>query len=284
MPPILPVPTIPTFMCCPPSKIHSHACLAAILYAYFLQNCVLTIGSKGLLKRKITPVKRAFPYHSYEQQISNMQFKGEEYMLQSLLDKYKILIIILIAVLMVLFILLNGSGGQSAPADIQNEPLPVVDDQVPSAPGEEAAQPLNKEIFVDVKGAVHKPGIYKAVQSERVNDLIIRAGGFTAAAQDTSVNLAQRVTDEMVIYVPEEGEPGAVPASVVIPEGEEMLDINQAEALEFESLPGIGPAKAKAIFDYRSENGPFQTIEELMEVSGIGEGTFDKLKENITVN
>ncbi|MGF2617160.1 ComEA family DNA-binding protein [Rossellomorea vietnamensis] len=205
-------------------------------------------------------------------------------MLQTLLDKYKIPFFILIAALLILFAVLNGSK-QSVPDDDKSEPLPMEITQVSSDDEIEVEpEPFNKEIFVDVKGAVLRPGIYKAVQSERVNDLIIRAGGFTSTAEDTSVNLAQRVTDEMVIYVPEEGEAGVQPASAVISEGEEVLDINQAEEKEFESLPGIGPAKAKAIFDYRSENGPFKNIEELMQVSGIGEGTFEKLKEHITVN
>ncbi|MGM0844171.1 MAG: helix-hairpin-helix domain-containing protein [Bacillota bacterium] len=205
-------------------------------------------------------------------------------MLQILLDKYKIPLIILIASIVVIFTLLNRSS-ENTSENLEEDSLPI--EIIPAEEEQQKeAEPVNKEIFVDVKGAVLKPGIYKAVQSERVNDLIIRAGGFTAAALEESVNLAQKVSDEMVIYVPEEGEAGVLPAVTVtgLTEGEEMLNINVAEAQEFENLPGIGPAKARAIFDYRTENGPFKTIEELMEVSGIGQGTFDKLKDNVTVN
>jgi competence protein ComEA len=206
-------------------------------------------------------------------------------MLQTLLDKYKFLLMTLFILLVAGWAFFYHSGSQGDSKESVELYPQAVPQESPSV-AEQTEESVNKDIFVDVKGAVKKPGIYKAVHSERVNDLIIRAGGFTAEAHEDGVNLAQKVTDEMVIYIPEEGEAGAAGdtiASYVQPE-ESQLNINKAAEQDFDDLPGIGPAKAKAIIDYRTENGPFKTVEELKEVPGIGEATFERLKENITAD
>lgn len=142
-----------------------------------------------------------------------------------------------------------------------------------------------QEILVDVKGAVQKPGVYKATTGDRVIDVIERAGGITEAANGEVVNLAMRVTDEMVIYVPLIGEETESVAGAVSSGGGESdkININKATATELETLPGIGPAKSAAIIEYRETNGSFQTIEDIMSISGFGEKTFEKLKESISV-
>lgn len=142
-----------------------------------------------------------------------------------------------------------------------------------------------QDILVDVKGAVHKPGVYNATTGDRVIDVIERAGGITETANGEAVNLAMRVTDEMVIYVPMIGEETESVAATVSSSGSESdkININKATATELETLPGIGPAKSAAIIEYRETNGPFQTIEDIMSISGFGEKTFEKLKESISV-
>ena len=144
---------------------------------------------------------------------------------------------------------------------------------------------------VDVKGAVHKPGVYEFAVGDRVTDVIQKAGGFKDGADSKQVNMAQLVEDEMVIYIPEEGE--KVDASnqtvsestVNTAEGNSngTININKATTEELQELPGIGPSKATAILQKREELGSFQTIEDLKEVSGIGDKTSEKLKELITV-
>src|SRR5699024_3287764 len=152
------------------------------------------------------------------------------------------------------------------------------------------AQPASSEdlsmkdetYYVDVKGSVEKPGIYQANSDDRVNDLIKKAGGFSASADVNQVNLAQRVFDEMVIYVPEEGdleEPNYTDQVT----GKTKIRINFASQEEVEQLQGIGPSKASAIIQYREENGPFQTIEDLLNVSGVGEKTLDNMREDIII-
>ena len=207
-------------------------------------------------------------------------------MLQTMWDKYKIPLIISCAVILVLAIYFSSTSESSETEEPAAAVFPINASKGAEVTEESEEKEADREIFVDVKGAVTKPGIYKAVQGERVNDLIIRAGGFTGEASEQSVNLALKIVDEMVIYVPVEGEQG-LGAQSMIPEGQgekEMLNINQAETEDFEKLPGIGPSKAAAIVDFRTEKGPFKTIDELMEVSGIGAGTFEKLKDAVTVH
>lgn len=140
---------------------------------------------------------------------------------------------------------------------------------------------------VDVKGAVTNPGIYEVAKNMRVQNAIDLAGGLLQNAETRHINFAQHVTDQMLLYIPVVGEeivdiPYTQPNSPV-EEGTSKININTATDLELQDLPGIGEKKALQIINYRTENGSFSTIEELMEVSGIGQKTFDTLKESITV-
>lgn len=147
------------------------------------------------------------------------------------------------------------------------------------------AEPVQEQqpIFVDVKGAVIRPGIYRAEEGERVHDLIIRAGGFSDAADERLVNLASRVTDEMVIYIPKAGEDSPAIADAAGERKDGMVNINKADEGELQTLPGIGPSKARAIIAYREEQGPFQKPEDVMKVSGIGGKTFERLQDSVSV-
>ena len=142
-------------------------------------------------------------------------------------------------------------------------------------------------IIVDIKGAIESPGVYEMEHGDRLVDLIHQAGGFTKQANETEINLAQRLQDEMVVIVPKEGETpteAQVSSSVGANEtSKQQIHLNQATQDELETLNGIGPSKAQAIVDYREENGPFQSIEEVLEVSGIGEKTLASFEEDIIV-
>lgn len=144
-------------------------------------------------------------------------------------------------------------------------------------------------VFVDVKGAVSLPGIYEAKDNDRVLDAIEYAGGLLEIADEKQINFAQKVQDEMVIYVPEKGETieNDAPPLMTSPSNGQAngkVNINRAELSELETLPGIGPAKAKAIIDYREQQGHFKKVEDIQNISGIGEKTFEKLQESISVN
>ncbi|QPC46951.1 helix-hairpin-helix domain-containing protein [Mangrovibacillus cuniculi] len=139
---------------------------------------------------------------------------------------------------------------------------------------------VEEEKFVDVKGYVKNPGVYKVKENMRVKDIIELAGGFDTEAAERAINLAQKVNDGEMIYVPSVEE--FMEESVEQEETEnKRVSINLGTKDELVKLPTIGPKKAEAIILYREENGHFTTIEEIKNVSGIGEKTFEQLKEFI---
>lgn len=155
-----------------------------------------------------------------------------------------------------------------------------------------------ERVMVDIKGAVHKPYVYEMKADERVIDVILEAGGLLETASTDPINLAQKVFDGMVIYIPTKEEVAsgekveqqvnwlAQPSSghdQGATTSSEKININTATQTELETLPGIGPSRAKAIISYREEHGPFVRPEELMNVSGIGSKIFANLKDEIVV-
>ncbi|MDK6651529.1 helix-hairpin-helix domain-containing protein [Aerococcus urinae] len=168
----------------------------------------------------------------------------------------------------------------------------------------EAGQDSNSEsqvdelIYVDVKGAVKSPGLYQVQAGDRVLDAIDLAGGLNDQADSKRINLSQRLQDQMVVYVPAlDEEVGAKDLIAITPvlsgdgptagssQGDsQKININTADASQLQEISGIGEKKAADIIQYRESKGSFQTIEEITEVSGIGDKTFEKIKEQITVN
>lgn len=143
-------------------------------------------------------------------------------------------------------------------------------------------------VFID--GAVQKPGVYPLVQGSRVSDAVSAAGGLLENASTTSINLAAKVHDGEKIHIPPEDElqNGANPVlrSVEGPAESQpagLININTANEADLTTLPGIGPARALDIIAYREQHGPFQNIEDLQDVPGIGTVTFDRLKDLITI-
>lgn len=155
--------------------------------------------------------------------------------------------------------------------------------------------PTQAPLQVHVIGAVLRPGVYVFAEGSRVQDAITAAGGLTSDADLSVLNLAAKLEDGQQLDVPtraggEAGAPAPTPGFRVLPSGTEtstpnadLININTASAEELASLPGIGPTTAQRIVDYRTENGPFARIEDLMNVAGIGPATFDNLRSLITV-
>lgn len=144
-------------------------------------------------------------------------------------------------------------------------------------------------IYVDIKGAVKVPGIYQLKNQQRIWDALALAGGVSEEADTTQVNYAQKVKDQMIIYVPKKGEP--VPQSLETLQESALAQQNQegkinlstATEAELQTISGIGAKKAQEIIRFRDEQGPFKTVEELKNVSGIGEKTVERLKDMLTV-
>ena len=127
-----------------------------------------------------------------------------------------------------------------------------------------------KYYYVDIKGEVKDPGVYKLKEGSRVIDAINASGGLKENANTYSVNLSKKITDEMVIIVPSNSENTNVSNNTITPK--ELL-----------SITGIGESKASNIVKYREENGNFSSIEDIKNVSGIGDSLFEKIKKYITV-
>ena len=153
----------------------------------------------------------------------------------------------------------------------------------PAAAGSSTAAPSGAVVFVHILGAVAVPGLYELREGDRAVDAVAAAGGFADGADQSQLNLARFVTDGEQIVVPVVGAappaaPGGGGAAVA-----GKVNINTADAATLETLPQIGPAMAARIIEWRETNGRFSAIEDLMSVSGVGEKTYDSLKELVTV-
>ena len=167
---------------------------------------------------------------------------------------------------------------------------------------EDTEESTSKEIFDDdyiyvhICGAVSKPGVYRLISTARVVDAIDMAGGLTSKADSTAINQAMILKDSEQIYIPKKGEKLASREEISSKLGEESgvegdkpkntqgkVNINQASKSELITLPGIGEAKADMIIQYRNKNGSFSKIKDIMNITGIKEGLFNKISEYITV-
>ncbi|WP_442595062.1 helix-hairpin-helix domain-containing protein [Neobacillus sp. D3-1R] len=192
------------------------------------------------------------------------------------IHKFKMILIFLITILGIYFYYFSSNKKE---VTFNQEVTPLIEEQEQVKDEEK----IEINIMVDVKGEVLEPGVYHATQGERVMDLIRKAGGFTKDANQNQVNLSQHIADEMVIFVPKIGEEGAVIQNEGEIKGNNLVNINKATEIELQTLPGIGPSKATAIIEYREKNSGFKSIEDLKEISGIGEKTFEKLESSISV-
>ncbi len=151
--------------------------------------------------------------------------------------------------------------------------------------------PTEKPIAVHIIGAVPRPGLYEFPQGARVQDAIDASGGLLADADESVLNLAALLEDGQQLNIPYgAGGPAATEAPVVpvtpgptAANSVDLVNINTATLEELDALPGIGPTTAQKIIDYRTTNGPFDQIEDIMNVSGIGPATFENIKDLITV-
>lgn len=188
-------------------------------------------------------------------------------------------------------------GGSRGGVVIERENAPSTAAAVTAETSSAASTPetVTASIFVHIDGAVVAPGVYELTGSTgtlpRVNDAVMAAGGLAGDADTSALNLAAVLSDGEKIHVPRQGEAvtteqtssGAASRPDAGPSSSGVININTATAEELDSLPGVGPSTAAAIVEDRERNGPFASPEDLMRVSGIGEGKFSKLKDQIRV-
>ena len=145
--------------------------------------------------------------------------------------------------------------------------------------GEEKQTVEAPKIYVHVAGSVKSPGIYQLDTGTRVYDAVLAAGGFTEKANQSSVNMARALTDGEQLVVSSESSV----ASFDGPTSSSLISLNQASSSQLEDLPGVGPALAGRIVDWRSANGGFKAKEDLLNVAGIGDKLFASFKDLVTL-
>ena len=143
----------------------------------------------------------------------------------------------------------------------------------------------DEKIFVDVKGAVKHPGVFETTKDKRVKDLIDVAGGLLDDADTSTLNLSQKVKDQMVIYVLKHGEKPKQMSEIGTTSSSsgEVININTANKEQLMKISGVGKTKAAAIIEHREKNGDFKKKEDITKVRGIGKATFEKIKDKIEV-
>jgi competence protein ComEA len=191
----------------------------------------------------------------------------------------------LVGLVALLAVTLGGAGlwyVRSLPRPIELAEIPGRDGA--PVPAASAGPSPGVVILVDVAGWVRRPGVYEFEDGARVIDAIDAAGGARSGALLESLNLAAPLADGIQILVPRQGETVAPPASGGAVAGVAgLINVNAAMATELEELPGVGEVIAQAIVDYRTENGPFTSVDQLLDVSGIGDATLEDIRELVTV-
>lgn len=188
----------------------------------------------------------------------------------------------------------SGVASASPSADVSEgaeSPGPSTGATPSASSGAEVSAPA--AFVVHVAGAVHAPGVVSVPAGARVADAVAAAGGVTAEAAPSAVNLARLIEDGEQIVIPTLEEAADLPdqaGSAAAPAGggspadvRGVVDINRADATTLDALPGIGPALAGRIVAWRESNGPFETVDDLASVSGIGPATVEKLRDSVTV-
>ncbi len=185
--------------------------------------------------------------------------------------------------------LLTSSGGSGGASPVLLPSAPAVPASPTVSPTVQVTQD-GEPLVAYICGAVRRPGVYRLEPGSRVADLLARAGGASSGAQLEGVNLAAKLTDGQQVLVPKAGQ--AVAAGPAAPAGGSAggaagpaatVNLNTATLEELDTLPGVGPSTAQKIVDYRTANGSFKSVDDLKNVSGIGDVRFAALKDLVTV-
>lgn len=174
----------------------------------------------------------------------------------------------------------------------EREEIPQTEEAAPSFEIQEKEKREEKVCMIHICGAVMHPGVYELSEESRIYQAVEAAGGFTKEAAQDYLNQAQSITDGERLYVPtieevrQAMETGEIPGGFADAGADRengLVNINTADEEELCTLSGIGSGKAKSIIDYRTQNGEFRKVEDIMQVEGIKEGLFAKIKDSITV-
>jgi len=206
------------------------------------------------------------------------------------LMEYKKILSIIGGVLAVIVIILVGRGMMAS----STKEKVMVTNAVNTTRVEETTTMMPQNCYVDIKGEVLRPGVYEFSCESRIQEVIKKVGGFTEEADETKINLAQKITDQMQIIVPNlhskqeggvtEGNSEKGNSSNTTPSHSKQgtVNINTATLEELQTIKGIGKKKAEAILQYRKEHGSFRTKEDLLQVKGIGKKALEAIESQVT--
>ena len=206
------------------------------------------------------------------------------------LMEYKKILSIIGGVLAVIVIILVGRVMMAS----STKEKVMVTNAVNTTRVEETTTMIPQNCYVDIKGEVLRPGVYEFSCESRIQEVIKKAGGFTEEADETKINLAQKITDQMQMIVPNvhskqeggvtEGNSEKGNTSNTTPSNSKQgtVNINTATLEELQTIKGIGKKKAEAILQYRKEHGAFRTKEELLQVKGIGKKALEAIESQVT--
>lgn len=193
-----------------------------------------------------------------------------------------------VAALVLFGVLVVVSTLRSGGAAVSDVPLTSGSTPATSRPTASASASAGPTVFVHILGRVRKPGLYEVAGTARAVDVVAAAGGFQNDADQAALNLARTVTDGEQIVVPRVGEsppplPPAGSDSSASDPGTAPVDLNAADEAALETLTGVGPATAAAIIAWRDEHGRFESVDDLLDVTGIGEKKLQKLRDGVVV-
>ena len=206
------------------------------------------------------------------------------------LMEYKKVLSIIGGVLAVIVIILVGRGMMAS----STKEKVMVTNAVNTTRVEETTTMMPQNCYVDIKGEVLRPGVYEFSCESRIQEVIKKAGGFTEEADETKINLAQKITDQMQMIVPnvnskqeggvteENSEKGNSSNTTPSNSKQGTVNINTATLEELQTIKGIGKKKAEAILQYRKEHGAFRTKEDLLQVKGIGKKALEAIENQVT--
>ncbi len=200
-------------------------------------------------------------------------------------DLLKTVAVPVMVIVAVLFFWINSNQEEIKIDDASSE---ITETDLAARSESEDTQGGQGLIYVDIGGEVEMPGVYEVSEGTRLFQVIEKAGGLTEDADIDEINRAETVFDGQKIMIGAKGEAsgsagsgGETNASNYEEEGK--ININTADSVQLQSIPGIGPSKAERIIEYRQSNGRFKTIDDIKNISGIGNKTFESIKEYITV-
>lgn len=196
---------------------------------------------------------------------------------------FRTAVIITIVIVAALFFSLREKESDFS-EQFMSQPLPAGEVQG-EGQDESDGKTVAAQIYVDIGGQVKNPGVYTVKEGTRLFEVIEKAGGLTEDAFIDQVNRAEVVTDGQKIVIPSAGDvQQSLPQQTSSGKNVSgLVNINSADSQTLQEIPGVGPATAEKIIAYRTENGRFSSIEDLKNVSGIGDKTFEKMKDKITV-